>query len=98
MLAWLVRAILFGGLLAFSLNNQHATIVHGFFGYDWSAPMAIVLLAAFAGGMFAGVLALTPSWWQLWRRARKATAAPAPAPAPVAPVQPTAPVTPIDGI
>ncbi|HET9822492.1 MAG TPA: lipopolysaccharide assembly protein LapA domain-containing protein [Burkholderiaceae bacterium] len=83
---WLLRAFLFFALFAFALNNQQETVVHWFFGFDWRAPMVVVVLAAFVAGCAVGVLAMTPAWWRQRRAARQhgttATAAPSPAPAP----------------
>ena len=86
-LVWLARAFVFFTLFAFALNNQQPVTVHWFFGVDWSAPMVIVVLAAFALGSATGVLAMLPSWWRHRREAGRWAAAPArsvagPAPAP----------------
>jgi lipopolysaccharide assembly protein A len=71
-LAWLVRALIFFALFAFALNNQQEVAVHWFFGFEWHAPMVIVVLAAFAAGCAIGVLAMVPSWWRQRRVARLA--------------------------
>lgn len=81
---WLLRAFVFFALFAFALNNQQPVVVHWFFGVDWSAPLVIVVLIAFALGCAVGVLAMVPSWWRQRRVARQALAAPAPLP-PAAP-------------
>ena len=80
-LAWLVRAFIFFALFAFALNNQQEVAVHWFFGFEWHAPMVIVVLAAFAAGCAIGVLAMMPSWWRQRRVAKLA--------APANTVQPT---------
>jgi putative membrane protein len=82
---WLLRAFVFFALFAFALNNQQAVVVHWFFGVDWSAPLVIVVLIAFALGCAIGVLAMVPSWWRVRRVARQALAVPAPVPAPPPP-------------
>jgi uncharacterized integral membrane protein len=74
-LAWLVRALVFFALFAFALNNQQQVAVHWFFGFEWQAPMVIVVLAAFAAGCAIGVLAMVPSWWRQRRVARLAAPA-----------------------
>jgi lipopolysaccharide assembly protein A len=82
---WILRAFFFFALFAFALNNQQAVVVHWFFGVDWSAPLVIVVLIAFALGCGVGVLAMVPSWWRQRRVARQVVAAPpaaAAAPAP----------------
>jgi uncharacterized integral membrane protein len=81
-LSWLIRAFIFFALFAFALNNQQEAAVRWFFGYEWRAPMVIVVLTAFAGGCAFGVLAMVPSWWRHRRVARRQ------APLPVAPPPP----------
>ena len=68
---WLARAFLFFVLFAFALNNQHEAAIHWFFGYEWRTSMVFVVLAAFALGCVAGVLAMLPSWWRHRRVARR---------------------------
>ncbi len=82
-LVWLFRAFIFFTLFAFALNNQHITTVRWFFGVEWSAPLVIIVLAAFGGGCAIGVLAMLPAWWKHRRVARRV--APPPAAAPAAP-------------
>lgn len=63
-LNWLLRAFIFFTLFAFALNNQQEVTVQWFFGFEWRAPMVIVLVAAFAAGCAIGVLAMVPRWWR----------------------------------
>lgn len=70
-LLWILRALIFFVLFAFALNNQHLAIVHWFFGAQWSAPMVILVLAAFALGCAVGVLVMVPGWWRHRREARR---------------------------
>ena len=70
-LAWALRAFIFFALFAFALNNQQETVVRWFFGFEWRAPMVIVVLVAFAGGCAFGVVAMVPSWWRHRRVARR---------------------------
>ncbi len=72
LLKWILRAAIFFALLAFALNNQQDVSVHLFFGHDWTAPLVLVLLAAFALGLTAGVLAMLPRWLKQRRAARRA--------------------------
>ena len=72
-LVWLVRAAVFFTLFAFALNNQHASSVYWFFGYEWRAPMVFVVLAAFGLGCAFGIFAMVPSWWRHRRMARTHT-------------------------
>ncbi len=53
-LLWLLKAAIFFTLFAFALNNQHDATVYFFFGTYWRAPLVLVVLAAFAGGLRGG--------------------------------------------
>jgi len=75
---WALRVFIFFTLFAFALNNEQPVVVHWFFGAQWTAPMVIVVLAAFAGGAAIGVLAMVPSWWRHRRVARRHTPPPPP--------------------
>ncbi len=61
---WLLKAAIFFTLFAFALNNQHDATVYFFFGTYWRAPLVLVVLAAFAGGMVIGALGMLPGWWK----------------------------------
>ena len=63
-LLWLLKAAIFFTLFAFALNNQQNATVHFFFGTQWQAPMVLVVLIAFVGGLIAGVLVMVPRWWK----------------------------------
>jgi putative membrane protein len=76
-LVWLFRAFIFFTLFAFALNNQQEAAVRWFFGFEWRAPMVIVVLVAFAAGCAFGVVAMVPSWWRHRRVARRFEPAPA---------------------
>ena len=69
-LSWLLKAAIFFTLFAFALNNQHTATVHFFFGTQWSAPLVLVVLAAFALGLAVGVLGMVPRWWRQRSAAR----------------------------
>jgi putative membrane protein len=72
LLKWILRAAIFFALLAFALNNQQEVTVQIFFGRDWTAPLVLVVLVAFALGLSAGVLAMLPRWLKQRRAARQA--------------------------
>ena len=77
LLKWILKAAIFFALFAFALNNQQDATVHLFFGTEWRAPLVLVVLAAFAAGLVAGVLAMVPRWWKqrsAASRARRQTA------------------------
>lgn len=77
-LVWLLKAAIFFTLFAFALNNQQAATVNFFFGTQWSAPLVLVVLAAFALGLAVGALAMVPRWWKQRSAARRGQVAPAP--------------------
>ena len=91
-LLWLLKAAIFFTLFAFALNNQHDATVYFFFGTYWRAPLVLVVLVAFAGGLVVGALGMLPGWWKHRSAAAQSpsvpeasattasTAAPAPAP------------------
>ena len=81
-MSWALRLFLFFTLFAFALNNEQPVVVHWFFGAQWTAPMVIVVLVAFASGAAIGVLAMVPSWWRHRRVARRLAPPPAPPPRP----------------
>ena len=63
-LLWLLKAAIFFTLFAFALNNQQVVSVNFFFGTQWQAPLVLVVLAAFAGGLVVGALGMLPGWWK----------------------------------
>ncbi len=71
-LTWLLKAAIFFTLFAFALNNQQDAAVHFFFGTQWRAPMVLIVLTAFAAGLFVGVLGMVPRWWKHRKAARQA--------------------------
>jgi putative membrane protein len=85
-LSWLLKAAIFFTLFAFALNNQHVATVHFFFGTQWSAPLVLVVLGAFALGVAVGALGMVPRWWQHRAAARRSQAA-----APISASTPTGP-------
>ena len=71
-IAWLLKAAIFFTLFAFALNNQQDATVHFFFGTRWTAPLVLVVLAAFAAGLVIGALGMVPRWLAHRRAARLA--------------------------
>ncbi len=92
LLRWLLRAVIFFVLFAFALNNGHEVQLKWFFGYEWRAPMVLIILATFVAGCVLGVLGMLPGWWHQRRRAAAAT------PATTATAAPAAPSRPDDGL
>ncbi|MFC4622885.1 lipopolysaccharide assembly LapA domain-containing protein [Comamonas nitrativorans] len=76
-LVWLLKAAIFFTLFAFALNNQHIAVVHWFFGQQWSAPLVLIVLAAFCLGLVTGILVMLPRWWQARQQANAAATTPA---------------------
>jgi len=89
-LLWLLKAAIFFTLFAFALNNQHDATVNFFFGTSWRAPLVLVVLAAFAGGLVVGALGMVPGWW---KHRRAAAQLPAEAPTGASGVMPTSAAT-----
>lgn len=85
-LLWLLKAAIFFTLFAFALNNQHDATVYFFFGTYWRAPLVLVVLAAFAGGLVVGALGMLPGWWKHRVAAAAQTPAASEAQSPAAPV------------
>lgn len=75
---WLLKAAIFFTLFAFALNNQGDVTVRFFFGYQWTTPMVLVVLSAFALGLLIGILGMVPRWWQQRRAASLARRVQAP--------------------
>lgn len=88
LLKWILKAAIFFALFAFALNNQQDAMVHFFFGTEWRAPLVLVVLAAFAVGLVAGVLAMVPRWWKHRSAASRAQTTAAPGTPPQPPVPP----------
>ena len=93
---WTLKAAIFFTLFAFALNNQHDATVHFFFGQQWTAPLVLVVLSAFALGLVIGVLGMVPRWWQ-HRRAAALARQPAPVTS-TTPDKPAPPTQPPYGI
>jgi uncharacterized integral membrane protein len=101
-LAWLFKSFLkvaiFFTLFAFALNNQGDVTLRFFFGQQWTAPMVLVVLGAFAAGLAVGVLGMLPRWLRQRMAHPKAPAAPEAKPVDSKPLQPAADGFPDSGI
>ena len=84
-LLWLLKAAIFFTLFAFALNNQHDATVYFFFGTNWRAPLVLVVLVAFAGGLVVGALGMLPGWWKHRVAATRPAETVAPAAVPFSP-------------
>ena len=79
-LRWVFKATIFLILLAFALNNRDDVSVSFLWGYQWRAPMVLVLLTVFALGVVVGVAGMVPRWWRQRRLAQQAQTTQATAP------------------
>ena len=89
----IVKAVLFFLILSFAIVNTDPVIVRYYLGYQWEAPLVLVLLVAVCGGAMVGLVA---GLFQTLRLRREIAALkrevralqPAPRPAEQAPVLP----------
>ncbi len=70
-LTWLVRILLFLVLLGFAVRNLDVVHVHAFLGYEWQAPLVLVMLAALVLGVFVGAAGAMRTAWFLGSRNRQ---------------------------
>ena len=54
MFVWVLRFVVFGVLVAFAAQN-HAPVTEEWFGRQWQAPLAVVLLVAALVGILLGL-------------------------------------------
>lgn len=66
-LLWGCRIFVFLFLLAFALKNTEPVSVHFFLDTVWQAPLIVIVLAFFAGGVALGVLSQLASVFGLRR-------------------------------
>lgn len=91
-LIWFVRIIVIVLFVWFAAKNAHQVELFGYLDTSLKAPLALILLGFFGGGLMLGLLASLPSIFNykreirklnraLQQRAREAEPAPAPSPA-----------------
>lgn len=56
-LSWLLGFALFLLALGFAVKNSDAVVLHYYLGYQWQAPLVLVILVFFCGGVVVGVSA-----------------------------------------
>ncbi|MDP3482749.1 MAG: LapA family protein [Sulfuricella sp.] len=56
-LSWLLGFVLFLLALGFAVKNSGAVAVHYYLGYQWQAPLVLVILVFFFAGVAVGVAA-----------------------------------------
>jgi putative membrane protein len=74
LVAWVLKVLavlsLFLALLGFAVKNTEPVVVRYYFSANWQAPLVVVILAVFAIGAAAGILAMSG---QLLRQRRELT-------------------------
>ena len=66
-LHWILRILLFLVLLGFAIKNTDPVVVRYFVGWEWHAPLVLVLLVFFVAGAVLGVMAAV-AWLYHQRR------------------------------
>ena len=56
-LSWLLKFILFLLLLGFAVKNTETAVLHYYLGYEWQAPLVLILLVFFCAGAAVGIVA-----------------------------------------
>ena len=67
-LSWLLKIILFLLLLGFAVKNTETAVLRYYLGYEWQAPLVLILLVFFCAGAAVGVIA---SLSYIFRQKRK---------------------------
>ncbi|WON74548.1 LapA family protein [Nitrosospira sp. Is2] len=55
-LMWFLRIALFLLLLGFTVKNTETVTLRYYFGYEWQAPLILIVLLSFALGLAIGVM------------------------------------------
>ncbi|RPJ46143.1 MAG: DUF1049 domain-containing protein [Betaproteobacteria bacterium] len=55
-LLWIIKSALFLLILSFAIVNTDPVTVRYYLGYQWEAPLVLVLLVAVCGGALVGLL------------------------------------------
>jgi lipopolysaccharide assembly protein A len=56
-LSWIFGTILFFLALGLAIKNSDSVVLHYYLGYQWQAPLVVVLFAVFFSGAIAGIVA-----------------------------------------
>ncbi len=56
-LSWLLRLVLFVLLLGFAVRNSEVVTLHYYLGYQWQAPLVLLLFVFFFAGVVIGAAA-----------------------------------------
>lgn len=70
-LIWIVRVIVIVLFVWFAAKNAHQVELNGYLDSSLKAPLALILLAFFGGGLLLGLLASLSTIFRLKREVRK---------------------------
>jgi len=56
-LSWILGTILFLLALGFAIKNSEIVTLHYYLGYQWQAPLVVIILSVFCAGAGAGIAA-----------------------------------------
>ncbi|MBL8519228.1 MAG: LapA family protein [Betaproteobacteria bacterium] len=70
-LVWIVRIVIVVLLIWFASKNAHVVTVKGYLDAEVSAPLVLILLGSFGGGLIIGLLASLMTLIQMKREIRK---------------------------
>lgn len=56
-LSWLLGIVLFLLALGFAVKNGEPVTLYYYLGYQWQAPLVLIILAFFCAGVIAGIVA-----------------------------------------
>lgn len=70
-LIWIIRIVVVFLLVLFAAKNSDSVTLRGYLDATLTAPLALVLLAFFGGGLLLGLLASLTTMFRLKREVRK---------------------------
>ena len=70
-LIWIVRVVVILLIVWFAARNSEPIVLYGYMDSSLKAPLVLILLAFFGGGLMLGLLASLMSIFQLKREVRK---------------------------
>jgi uncharacterized integral membrane protein len=59
-IGWAAKILVFVAIAALAVKNVEPVTVRAYLGYEWRAPLVVVLLGTFAAGAALGLLAGLP--------------------------------------
>lgn len=66
-ITWIIRLVVILLLTAFAIRNADPVTLKTFLDYEWQAPLVLVLLAFFVGGVIIGLTGLLGTVFRLKR-------------------------------